>query len=78
MSYCAICGREHDPDLLCFDGTSQALRRAGADDPRHNSASALRKIVRQADRWLIRLLIALLALIAAIVILSIVLEKKAF
>lgn len=29
MSYCAICGRQHDPDVGCLDGTGQALRDIG-------------------------------------------------
>ena len=29
MSFCAICKRNHDPDLLCTDGTGQILRDRG-------------------------------------------------
>jgi hypothetical protein len=29
MSYCVICGGQHDPDVGCFDGAGQAIRNIG-------------------------------------------------
>lgn len=75
MSYCAICGREHDRDLPCFDSTSQSLRAAGMDDHRQTSVSDFKRIARLADRWFIRLLLALLAFLTAMMILSMILSK---
>ena len=38
MAYCVICGRWHDPDVGCFDGTGQSLRDMGIPRPRSRRA----------------------------------------
>jgi hypothetical protein len=78
MRYCAICGRQHDPDIPCFDGANQALREAGFDVHPHAPRPGIRRIVRQADKWILKVLLTLLALLAAIAILSALLAKKSF
>ena len=78
MAYCAICGRTHDADLPCFDSSSQAMRCLGSDDRRHLSDQDFRKIAKLADKWMMKLLLVSLALIAALMILSTVLVKKVF
>ena len=75
MMYCAICGREHDPDLSCIGSASQALKAAGMDNRRQTSDSDFKRIARLADRWFIKLLIALMALLVVMMILSAVLKK---
>jgi hypothetical protein len=37
MSYCVICGRQHDPGVGCFDGAGQALRDIGLPRSRAQS-----------------------------------------
>jgi hypothetical protein len=69
MSYCAICGREHDPDLPCFDSAGQALRSTSVDE-RQTPDSDFKRTAKLADRWFIKLLLALLILFALGIILS--------
>jgi hypothetical protein len=69
MSYCAICGREHDPDLPCFDSAGQVLRSAGIDD-RQAPDSDFKRVARLSDRWFIKLLLALLVFFIVGIILS--------
>ena len=78
MGYCAICGREHDPDLPCFDSAAQASRDSAMHARRHISDQDFKKIAKLADRWMMKLLVAVLALIAALVILSTVLVRKVY
>ncbi len=78
MSYRVICGRQHDPDLPCNDGGAQALRGAGIAGHHHISAFEFRRLARLADRWILKVLLALVALIVALTILTVILEKKAF
>ncbi len=73
--YCAICGQEHDPDQFCVGSASQALRAAGMGDHRKTSDSDFKRIARLADRWFIKLMITLLALLAVMIIISVVLKK---
>ena len=78
MRYCAICGRQHDPDIPCFDGADQALRDAGIESSPHTPSPGIRGIVKQADRWILKVLLTLLALLAAIAIFSTIFGKKSF
>ncbi len=78
MGYCAICGRQHDPDVPCFDGGSQALRDSGIREPGHPDESEFRRIAKPADKWMMKALLVLLGIIAAIMILTAILERKAF
>jgi len=80
MSYCAICGREHDQDLpcACFSGTSQVLRAAGMKDGRQRPDTDYRRLARLADRWFMRLLLAFLAVVATVYILSVILRRTSW
>ncbi len=78
MSYCVICGRQHDPDLPCHDGGAQALRGSVIAARHHTSALEFRKLARATDRWFLRFLLVLAALILAVMIFSSILERKAF
>ncbi len=54
---------QHDPDLACSNALEQTLRSAGIRD-RRTSDSDLKTIAKLADRWFIKLPLALLLLFA--------------
>ncbi len=77
MSYCAICGSNHDPDVPCFQASSQTLRSAGIGSRPHSPGQGFRKTAGLADRWVIKGLVTLLAIITALIILIVLFEEKA-
>ena len=54
------------------------LREAGFDGHPHMPRPGIRRIVRQADKWILKLLLILLTALAAIAVLSTILAKKSF
>ncbi len=77
MSYCAICGCNHDPDLPCFDASSQSLRSAGVNSRRYSPIQEFRKTARRSDRWVLKCLVTVLAIITALIILIALFERRA-
>jgi hypothetical protein len=70
MSYCAICGNQHDPDVSCFDVSEQALRDMGANGRSATPNSKFGDYAKQADWWILKLLLSIVgltALVAAVV-----------
>ena len=57
MAYCPICGRDHDPDLLCTEQANHSLRRAGIEKKSKMSALEVRQLSRKAGRSSIILLV---------------------
>lgn len=67
MSFCAICKRNPDPNIGCFDGTGQVLRNMGIERKDKNiSKDKLKKNSYKAI-WFI-LLFLLIALIIGITV----------
>jgi hypothetical protein len=66
MSYCVVCGRQHDPGVGCFDGAGQALRDIGL--PRGRAKSPPGRKHSSAARWWTLGLGLLLAVVFAFVI----------
>ncbi len=77
MTYCAICGSNHDPDVPCFDASSQALRSAGINSRHEHPSKEFSRTAGLADRWVIKGLVTLLAIIAALIILIALFERRA-
>ena len=57
MAYCAICGRQHDPGVGCVDGTAQLLNVADANARERSSKVEFKRIAKQADKWLVKVLL---------------------
>ena len=76
--YCIICGNTHHPELSCFSAGDEVLRAAGIEGRRHAPAREFKTAARMADRWFIRLMLIIAAVLAVIMILSTVLAKKVF
>ncbi len=70
MAFCAVCGSYHDPDLLCFNKATQTLRGAGIEEEHQKPGAEFRKIAKLADRFMLKVLIAALADLVALVILA--------
>ena len=75
MGYCAICGSEHASNLSCFDGGGQAFKSGGMEGRHRVPNQDLKKTAKLADRWMMRFLLAILAVIAAIMIIYGLFEK---
>jgi hypothetical protein len=71
MSFCAICGGDHDPDTPCFNRAEQILKRMGIQDQRKSRSSqkGFNDIVKKANRSLILLLLTCVALVSASILL---------
>ena len=50
MSFCAICGCEHDPDVPCGSGTEQIRRNAGIGKTQKISQEESQKTIRDANK----------------------------
>jgi len=50
MSFCAICGCNHDPDVPCGSGTDQIRRNAGIDKSQKISKEKSQKVARDVDK----------------------------
>ena len=70
MAYCAICGNYHYPDLSCDNETRQALRGAGIEESTKKPSPEFRKTAKLADRFMMKVLISVLAAIVLFVILA--------
>jgi len=62
MSFCAICGCHHDPDVACGSGTEQIRRNAGIDKSQKISKEKSQKTIRDANK-VIKLLLIVFVLI---------------
>ncbi len=64
MSYCfcPICGVRHDPDVPCYDLTSQILKDVGIREQKQKPPGDFRSVARRADRSLIIILLIFAAL----------------
>jgi hypothetical protein len=67
MSYCVICGRQHDPGVGCLDGAGQALRDIGLPQGRPELPPG-RKPSSAARKWTLFWVGLLLAVIVAFLI----------
>jgi len=63
MTFCAICGCNHDPDVPCGSGTEQIRRNAGIDKSQKISKEKSQREVRDANKVIKLLLIAFVLLI---------------
>ena len=70
MGYCAICGRTHDPDVYCLDGTRQVMRETDSDERLRGRDQHFRLVASRADKWFMKLLLIILGLLAILTILS--------
>ncbi len=70
MPYCAICGRHHAPGVGCFDGTRELLEDAGAKRSPAMSGEESRLVAKQADRWILKVLIWALVVIALLFVIA--------
>jgi hypothetical protein len=77
MAYCGICGRHHDPGAGCFDGTNQALKDTGIDTLHRPPDADFRQIAKQADRWIVKVLLWILVIIVLVMVLY-ALGKKTY
>jgi len=75
MPFCPICKSYHDPDLPCFDRAQQMLRNAGVESRHRRPGPDFKKTAALADRFMLRLLISVLAAIVVIAILAYLLGK---
>ena len=50
MSFCAICGCNHDPDIPCGSGTEQIRRNADIDKSHKVSKEKSQKTARDANK----------------------------
>ena len=57
MSYCAICGRQHDPQIPCFDGVTQILEDIDAGPRKVSSKEEYKNIAKAADKYLLKILL---------------------
>jgi len=70
MRYCAICGRHHESETGCFGSELGEPPNQGMGEERSKSSPEQFKIIaRQADRFIVRLLLFGLAGIALVMIL---------
>lgn len=60
MSFCPICGRDHDPNRLCIDIGGEALRRTGVETNSESDNGEFMKISKQADRYMLKLLLKII------------------
>ncbi len=74
MGYCAICGRYHDSRTGCFDN-DLGLTPDGVDQTPHGSPSRFKTIARQADRFILKLLLIGLLVIVGVMVLTAVLRR---
>lgn len=63
MSFCAICGCHHDPDVACGSGTEQIRRNAGIDKSQKISKEKSQREARDADKVIKMLFLIAFALI---------------
>lgn len=69
MSFCPVCGAHHDPEMPCADRAGELLRDAGIK-PEPLDKKELKETIKKANRSLLVLLIAGLALFLLIILLS--------
>ncbi len=62
ISFCAICGCHHDPNVPCGGGTEQIRRNAGIDKSQKISKEKSQKTIRDANK-VIKLLLIVFVLI---------------
>ncbi len=79
MSFCAICGGHHDPDVPCYNLTEQVLKDAGLRGKRRTSPRQFKRIVQKTNKSLIGvLLIFLAAILIAILVGEIISRMEHF
>ena len=74
MAYCPICGRNHDPDLLCMEQADHALRRAGIEKKSEMSSLELRQLSRKAGRSSIILFLRIAGVSCLVVLFFVILH----
>ena len=63
--FCAVCGRHHDPTVLCGLGMEEEnLKELGLERPPKATSESFEKAKRAANRTMIKVLLFVLALIA--------------
>ena len=74
MAYCPICGRDHDPDLLCTEQANHSMRRAGIEKKSKMSALEVRQLSRKAGRSSIILLVRIAGVSFLVVLFFVILH----
>ena len=75
MSFCPICKGNHDPDLPCFDKSTQALRDMGIKEKDKKPKESFKKLSKQADKFMFKFLIIIFSLICFIIIIRTILFR---
>jgi len=70
MAFCAICGRYHDPGVGCLDGTRDVLRETKTIPSTELSGKEFKRVARQADRWLVKVLLWALVVIVQLFLIT--------
>lgn len=67
MSFCPVCGANHDPKTPCIDRAGEILRDLGLQKPKIPERE-FKNLVRKTNWSLIRVLLILIALVVMILI----------
>ncbi len=63
MSFCPICGTNHDPNFLCVERGREALHKAGIETDSAISKEDFKKLEKKADRYMLKLLLKLIVVL---------------
>ncbi len=75
MSFCAVCGTQHDPGAFCIGRAGEGLPDGASRKSRKVSKAEFKRVAQAADRFMVRFLLIALVLLVLVMILAFIAQK---
>ena len=70
MSFCPVCGTNHDSNYLCIERGREALHKAGIETDSPSSKEDFKKLEKKADRYMFKLLLQVIVVLFIVFLIS--------
>ncbi len=75
MSFCTVCGTQHDPDKPCIGRGGEGLPDGASVKSRRVSKAEFQRVAQAADRFMVKLLLIALIFLVLVMILAFIAQK---
>ena len=76
MSFCAICGAHHDPNIPCADRAGEILQDIGIKRTPKKHRKEFKKLEKAADRYMIKFFLIGLAFLTLFILLGVLVQRS--
>jgi hypothetical protein len=75
MSFCAVCGTQHDPGAPCIGRAGEGLPDGASVKSRRVSKAEFKRVAQAADRFMVRFLLIAVVLLALVMVVAFIAHR---